>query len=80
MHPRKAHEPTALVFVVVHWPGWLMLQGIGLADLAGQSLRLMLLALMLGLVTRLSGSLLPAIVLHADNNIIVALFVAPAGP
>jgi membrane protease YdiL (CAAX protease family) len=69
----------AIVFVLAHWPAWLLLQGAAPAELLDQSARLVLLSLILGLVTRLSGSLLPAIVLHADNNIIVALSMAPLG-
>jgi hypothetical protein len=64
---------TAALFVLVHWPGWIFLQGVEPAALALQSGQLFVFGLVLGAVTALAGSIWPAISLHAVNNLLVGL-------
>lgn len=65
------HAITAALFVAVHWPAWLL--GAGGPDItmaALLSLQLFVFALVLGVVTVLSGTIWIAVVLHAANNFI----------
>lgn len=67
------HGVTAALFVALHWPAWIYLQGLGPAEIAQQSVHLFVFGLVLGVVTVLAGSLWPAIALHAANNLLVGL-------
>jgi membrane protease YdiL (CAAX protease family) len=69
----KGHLATAGLFVLLHWPGWLFLQGMEPSRLVIESGQLFLFGLVLGVVTVLAGSLWPAIALHAANNLLVGL-------
>ncbi len=61
----------ALLFVAVHWPNWLWTDGFQWS-LFITSASIMLLALLLGWLTRRTNSIWPAVVVHIANNIIAA--------
>lgn len=65
----RANLLGAALFVAVHWIPWITA---GADDLLPMSVALGVLAVVLGLVTRLSGSIWIAVVLHAANNLLAA--------
>jgi membrane protease YdiL (CAAX protease family) len=65
----RAQLPVAALFAVMHLPGWIALGGLH-AGLAVSALVLFVLGLVLGIVTRTTGSTLPAIAVHFANNVL----------
>jgi hypothetical protein len=68
-----ANLVTAILFLAIHWPGWLYMQGFhgGLLALSGS---ILLIGFVLGGLVEISGSLWPAVLLHLANNIMAAGF------
>jgi membrane protease YdiL (CAAX protease family) len=67
----RGHAITAALFVAVHWPAWIFVSGgPDLALAALLSAQLFVFALVLGIVTVLSGTIWIAVALHAANNFI----------
>jgi len=64
-----ANLMTSLLFLLIHWPGWLDLQGLhgGLLPL---SVSILIISLALGWLMEYTQSLWPPIVLHFANNIL----------
>jgi membrane protease YdiL (CAAX protease family) len=69
MSSLRAQLLVALLFALMHLPGWIAMEGFSVG-LVPMTISLFLLGLVLGLVVRTSGSVLPAIVLHSANNVI----------
>lgn len=70
--PTRAALLTSGLFTAIHWPGLLLKLGPHPA-IAILSLALFLLGLVLSLVARRAGSLWPAILVHALNNLLAML-------
>ena len=66
-HP--ANLATSGLFLLIHWPGWLYVQGLhwGLAPLSAS---ILVVGWVLGLVFEVSGSLWAPILLHLLNNVL----------
>lgn len=78
---RKLHETfssiaanvlTSALFILIHCPGWLYMQGAH-AGLVSLSLSVFVLSLVLGVLVEATRSLWPAIVLHGLNNTLSAV-------
>jgi uncharacterized protein len=65
----KANITTSILFLVIHWPGWLYMQGPhwGLLQLSGS---ILLISWVLGLLFEVTHSLWPPILLHFLNNVL----------
>ncbi|HEU4388609.1 MAG TPA: type II CAAX endopeptidase family protein, partial [Blastocatellia bacterium] len=63
----KANLVTAALFVFIHWPHWLWRNGFH-RSMIQVSLGIFVLALLLGYLVRLTGSLWPSIATHILNN------------
>jgi hypothetical protein len=66
----RANALSALLFTAIHWPHWLWTAG--LSHVLATSGPVFLLGLVMGWLTRLSGSLAPAVGVHSLNNALVA--------
>jgi membrane protease YdiL (CAAX protease family) len=66
----QANLAQAVLFLLVHWVGWLA-QGPGW-EMLPMSLALTVFALVLGAITRWTGSVWGAVVVHAVNNLLAA--------
>ncbi len=66
---------SAGLFLLIHWPGWLYMQGPhwGLLSLSAS---IFVVGWVLALVVEVTGSLWPAILLHFLNNILSAVMLA----
>jgi len=64
-----ANIMTSILFVAIHIPGWIIINDtIILYDMIQLIISIFLISIILGYVMHKSGSLYPAIVLHAINN------------
>jgi membrane protease YdiL (CAAX protease family) len=63
----RAQATVAVLFGLVHLPGWIALDGVSI-NLLPSTIMIMLLGAVLGGITRASNSILPAIVVHCANN------------
>ncbi len=68
--PALAIGATALLFALIHWPGWILLSGLDMASLVIPTAQLLTFGLVLGLVAWLAGDIRPAIALHVLNNLV----------
>ncbi|MFE3845870.1 lysostaphin resistance A-like protein [Thermoplasmatota archaeon] len=60
---------TSILFVVIHIPGWIIInETIILYDMIQLIISIFIISIILGWVMHKSGSLYPAIILHAINN------------
>ena len=66
----RANVLSALLFTAIHWPHWLWT--LGISHVLATSGPVFLLGLVMGLLTRLGGSLAPAVAVHTLNNALVA--------
>lgn len=66
----KALIITSLLFVLIHWPGWILIYTYSFTWMLNTSIYIFALAIFLGLLVKKSESLYPSIVLHALNDII----------
>ena len=60
---------TAVLFTLIHWPFWVWRNGFHL-PIIQNSAGILLLAILLGYVVKLTDSLWPAIVVHIANNLL----------
>jgi len=60
---------TATLFTLIHWPFWVWRNGFHL-PIIQNSAGILLLAILLGYVVKLTGSLWPAVALHIANNLL----------
>jgi uncharacterized protein len=60
---------TAVLFTLIHWPFWIWRNGFH-GSLLQTSAGILLLALLLGYVVRLTNSLWPAVAVHIANNLL----------
>jgi hypothetical protein len=69
---QRANLLNAALFLLIHVPGWLYMQGPhwGLLSL---SVSILVIGWVLGLVVEVTGSLWPPIMLHALNNVVSAV-------
>lgn len=67
-----ANLVTALLFVAIHWPNWLWMYGYQ-NWMPATALAIFLLALLLGMLVRITGSIWPSVGAHAANNLIARL-------
>lgn len=65
-----ANVVQAVAFTLVHWPGWLMVGGVGVEDLAMLSAPTLLFGLIAGGLVRLQGGLTAAMATHAAVNLL----------
>ncbi len=65
----KANALTSLLFVLVHWPNWLWVNGFK-SWIVFTSVSIFILSLFLGYLMRLTNSLWPSVAGHAVNNFI----------
>jgi membrane protease YdiL (CAAX protease family) len=72
----RANLIQSLLFLLVHWLGWLS-GGAGF-EIIPMSIALTTLALVLGSITRLTGSVWLAVAVHTINNFVASRF-SPAG-
>jgi len=71
-HPfQRANLITALLFLLIHWPGWLYMQGAHWG-LVQQSVSVFVLGWLFGLLMEKTQSLWPPVALHFLNNIFAA--------
>lgn len=68
----RAQTIVAVLYAAMHLPGWIALEGVGVS-LVPQTLSVLLLGVVLGVLTRASRSILPAIVVHFVNNALAEL-------
>jgi len=66
----RANLFQSLLFILVHWPGWFA-HG-PRWEILPMSIGLLLLALVLGWITRLTGSVWLAVVVHTINNLVAS--------
>ncbi|MBI1853367.1 MAG: CPBP family intramembrane metalloprotease [Planctomycetes bacterium] len=66
----KANLATSLLFVAIHWPGWLTMNGWQPPLLMTLSATIFVLALFLGYLVKLTDSLWPSVVMHLLNNVV----------
>jgi membrane protease YdiL (CAAX protease family) len=66
----KALNLTSLFFVLIHWPGWILIHTYSFTKILNASAYIFALAILLGLLIKKSESLYPCIVLHALNETI----------
>jgi CAAX protease family protein len=64
-----ANLATAVLFTLIHWPFWLWHNGFHLSTLQA-SAGILLLAILLGYVVKLTNSLWPAVAVHIANNLL----------
>lgn len=62
---------TSLLFLLIHWPGWLYLRGLH-GNLIPLSAGIFSIAFVMGLLVEFTDSLWPAIALHFLNNVVSA--------
>jgi membrane protease YdiL (CAAX protease family) len=67
-----ANVITAFLFMLIHVPNWLWMNGYQ-AWMPATALAIFLLALMLGLLVKISGSIWPSVGAHVFNNLIARL-------
>ena len=67
----RAQVSVAVLFGLVHLPGWIALDGVSI-NLLPSTVMIMLLGAVLGGVARASNSILPAILVHCANNFLGA--------
>jgi membrane protease YdiL (CAAX protease family) len=67
---RRAQLTVALLFAGMHLPGWIGRGGADPAVLVPMTIMLFLLGVVLGWVTRLSGSIHLAVLVHLGNNLL----------
>ena len=60
---------TAVLFTLIHWPFWVWRNGFH-PSILQNSAGILLLAILLGYVVKLTGSLWPAVALHIANNML----------
>jgi len=68
-----ANGATALLFVAVHFPGWIFVEHARLADKVPLMVAIFLLGLFCGYVVEKSGSLWSSVLLHGINNLVSLL-------
>jgi len=66
----KANIVTSLLFVAIHWPGWILINGDEFALMLKMSLEIFVLSILLGYLLQKTNSLWPCIILHGVNNLI----------
>lgn len=69
----NANIMAALFFVAIHVPAWLMVEGLGVAELARGSIWIFCFGLAMGYLLKLSNTLWVPIIAHAANNFISAV-------
>ena len=73
---QKALLITSILFVAIHFPGWLLINSVydsSLFQLIDTSLRIFFLSLFLGWLVHKTKSLYPSILVHSGNNFISAI-------
>lgn len=70
----RASIISSLLFVLIHWPGWLYMQGLH-SGLLTLSFSIFLTGWVLALLTELTQSLWPPILLHLINNVWSSLLI-----
>lgn len=63
---------TSVLFVAIHWPGWIMFNGFG-ASLVTLSAGVFFISLLLGYLLEETRSLWPCVAAHVLNNVIAGL-------
>jgi membrane protease YdiL (CAAX protease family) len=66
----KALNLTSLLFVLIHWPGWILIYTYSFTKILNASAYIFALSILLGLLIKKSESLYPCIILHALNDTI----------
>jgi len=66
-----ANLASALLFVLIHWPGWIMLGHLPPISLMTISVNIFVFGLVMGVVAGLEGNIRLAIVLHALNDFLI---------
>jgi membrane protease YdiL (CAAX protease family) len=67
----KANLTIAVLFMLIHWPGWLA-AGNGPAGVLAQSPGVFALGFLLGYLVKITGSLWPSVAVHILNNVLVS--------
>jgi membrane protease YdiL (CAAX protease family) len=68
----RAQAIVAVLYALMHLPGWIALEGLTVS-LVPQTISVLLLGVVLGVLTRSARSILPAIVVHFLNNVLAEL-------
>lgn len=68
----SANLLTSVLFVAIHWPGWIVFNGFGL-ELVSLSVGVFFISLLLGYLLEETDSLWPSVVIHILNNVISGL-------
>lgn len=66
----KANIMTSLLFVAIHWPGWILIHDNGIGLMLKMSLETFILSILLGYLVKKTNSLWPGMTLHGVNNFI----------
>jgi len=66
----KANIMTSLLFVAIHWPGWILIHNYEIGLILKMSLETFILAILLGYLLKKANSLWPCVMLHGVNNFI----------
>lgn len=66
----KANFAAALLFVAIHWPGWILINRHDIGLMARMSLEIFVMSILLGYIMKKANSLLPCMAFHAINNFI----------
>lgn len=71
----SANLLTSVLFVAIHWPGWIVFNGFGM-HLASLSVGVFFISLLLGYLLEETRSLWPSVIVHILNNVI-SMLMAP---
>ncbi len=66
----KATILSSLLFMFIHWPGWIYASGLQPASLLWNSIQVFIFGGLLAVLVRRTNSILPGIVTHLLNNLI----------
>ncbi len=69
----QANLITSLLFVAIHWPGWLWLSNSPMLNIIGWSISFLVIGAILGYLVKLANSLWPAVLIHAALNLIFVI-------